>query len=154
MTEIAHGAWAEQLVTRHFDAMAEGSLADLVEVVHPEATNREARIEPPECRGRGPGAYLAASNWLRHMAPDIGWDIHEVVARDDLVAVHCTMRGHQTGDHTYYDRHGRPAQVMPASRRQFMVTQSHWLRLSGGMIIEHWATRDDLTMAMQLGWLR
>jgi hypothetical protein len=33
------------------------------------------------------------------------------------------------------------------------MTQSHWFRLADGRIIEHWANRDDLGMARQLGWI-
>ena len=33
------------------------------------------------------------------------------------------------------------------------MTQSHWFRIEDGKIIEHWANRDDLGMARQLGWI-
>ncbi|HEX4252663.1 MAG TPA: hypothetical protein VH008_32675, partial [Pseudonocardia sp.] len=29
----------------------------------------------------------------------------------------------------------------------------HWLRVDDGRVIEHWAHRDDLGMAEQLGWV-
>jgi predicted ester cyclase len=142
-----------RLARLHLEAMAHGTLDDFRELVHPEAVNREARIEPPECRGRGPAAWHATALWLRNMAPDISWDVHEVVADNDLVAVHCTMTGHQTGDHTHYDNAGNVAWVMPATNRSFSTTQTHWMRFKDGKVIEHWANRDDLTMNLQLGWL-
>lgn len=142
----------EELARRHFDAMASGSLDELRAVVHPEATNREAAIEPPASRGRGPDAWHATTEWLRNMSSDLSWEIHEIVTRDDLIAAHVTMRGHQTGDHGHYDAAGNITQLMPASGRPFEVTQSHWLRVADGLVIEHWANRDDLGMAMQLGW--
>ena len=37
--------------------------------------------------------------------------------------------------------------------KTFAATQSHWFRLADGKIIEHWANRDDLAMAQQLGWI-
>jgi hypothetical protein len=37
--------------------------------------------------------------------------------------------------------------------REFAVTQTHWFRTRDGMIIEHWANRDDLAMARQAGWV-
>jgi predicted ester cyclase len=133
--------------------MALGTLDDFRELVHAEAVNREAGIEPPECRGRGPAAWYATALWLRNMAPDIGWEIHEVIADGDLIAVHCTMTGHQTGDHTHYDTAGNVQRVIPASNRPFATTQTHWMRFKDGKLIEHWANRDDLTMNLQLGWL-
>ena len=42
---------------------------------------------------------------------------------------------------------------MPATRKRFATTQTHWLRLRDGKLIEHWANRDDQGMAMQLGWI-
>ena len=33
------------------------------------------------------------------------------------------------------------------------MTQSHWFRMEDEKIIEHWANRDDLGMASQLGWI-
>jgi len=43
--------------------------------------------------------------------------------------------------------------VFPPTGRTFAMTQSHWFRLEDGRIIEHWANRDDLGMARQLGWI-
>jgi hypothetical protein len=121
--------------------------------VHPEATNREATAEPPDCRQPGPLGFLATAEWLHNLADDITWDIHETVAEGDLVAVHATMRGRQSNPHTIYDASGQPAVVMPDHARSFAVTQTHWFRMRDGLVVEHWANRDDLGMAAQLGWL-
>jgi hypothetical protein len=120
---------------------------------HPEAVNREAATEPLACRQPGPAGAYATGQWLHNLATDVTWDIHEVVAERDLVTVHATMRGHQSNPHTLYDADGNEAQVMPNRGRAFAVTQSHWFRVRDGQVIEHWANRDDLGMAMQLGWL-
>ena len=53
----------------------------------------------------------------------------------------------------FYDEDGGVAQVMPADGQAVRVTQTHWLRLRDGKVIEHWANRDDQGMAMQLGWI-
>lgn len=120
---------------------------------HAQFVNREAATEPPACRRSGPGAAYATAVWLHNLACDIHWEVHEVVCDGDLVAVHCTMNGHQSGEHVQYDGEGNPAQTMPNLARPFAVTQTHWLRVRDGLVIEHWANRDDLAMAMQLGWL-
>jgi hypothetical protein len=33
------------------------------------------------------------------------------------------------------------------------MPQTHWFQIDDGSIIEHWANRDDLGMAQQLGWI-
>jgi hypothetical protein len=119
---------------------------------HPAAVNREADAEPLDCRQPGPAGFFATGEWLHNLAADVTWDIHEAIGQRDLVAVHATMRGHQSNPHTIYDPTGRPAQVMPNHGRPFAVTQTHWFRMCDGLVIEHWANRDDLGMAMQLGW--
>jgi predicted ester cyclase len=121
--------------------------------VHPEASNREALAEPLACRQPGPAGFFATGEWLHNLADDISWDIHEAIADGDLVAVHTTMRGRQSNPHTIYDPAGRPAAVMPNHGRSFAVTQTHWFRMRDGLVVEHWANRDDLGMATQLGWL-
>ena len=50
-------------------------------------------------------------------------------------------------------RSGNSYQAMPPTGKAFAATQSHWFRLADGKIIEHWANRDDLAMAQQLGWI-
>ena len=53
-----------------------------------------------------------------------------------------------------YDEHARVDTVFPPTGRRFAVTQTHWLRLAdAGQVLEHWANRDDLGMARQLGWV-
>jgi len=42
--------------------------------------------------------------------------------------------------------------AFPATGRRFAVTQTHWFRIRGGRICEHWANRHDLGMRTQLGW--
>ena len=120
--------------------------------VHPEAVNREAAAEPPACRVPGPDGFFATARWLHDFASDVAWDVHEAIAEGDLVALHVTMRGTQSGEHTVYDAAGELVQRLPASGRPFAVTQTHWFRLRDGLVVEHWANRDDLTMGMQLGW--
>ena len=48
---------------------------------------------------------------------------------------------------------GRLGGVIPPTGNRFSARQSHWYRLAGGKLAEHWATRDDLTAMMQLGVL-
>lgn len=138
---------------RSMEIMATGTEADFAAVVHPAAVNREAVDEPPACREPGPAGFHATALWLRSAYADLRWDIHDVAVDGDLVVVHTTMSGRQTGDFVTYDAEGRVAQAFPATGKRFAVTQSHWLRVADGKVIEHWANRDDLGNARQLGWV-
>jgi predicted ester cyclase len=141
------------ICVRSMAIMAAGDLGELTAVVHPEATNREAKDEPPACRGQGPAAFVATAHWLRAAFADLDFEIHDVLADGDLVAVHCTMSGRQTGTFLSYDERGEVAQAFPSTGRTFAITQTHWFRMRDGQVAEHWANRDDLGMATQLGWV-
>lgn len=144
---------AAQLCIRSVQIMSDGTLDDFAAVVHPEARNREAVDEPPAARGRGPAAFHATALWLREAYADLHWEVHDAVVQDDLVVLHTTMSGRQVGPFVTYGPDARPVQVFPPTGRSFATTQTHWFRLADGKVVEHWANRDDLGTAMQLGWV-
>lgn len=144
---------AEAVVLRSFEIMGGSRLEDFQAVFHPECVNHEAKAEPPATRGRGPEAMYATAQWLQAAYANLTWEIHEVVVEGDLVAVHCTMSGRQVGDFVTYIEDGAVGDVFPPTGNHFATTQSHWFRVFDGMVIEHWANRDDLGTAQQLGWV-
>lgn len=133
--------------------MVDGRLSDFEEVIHPAGTNRESHNEPMAARGRGPAAFYAAALYLRTAFSDMRFDIHEVVADGDVVVIHNTLSGRHTGPFITYDGAGLASQAMPPTGKAFAGTQTHWFRHADGKIVEHWANRDDLTMAQQAGWI-
>jgi predicted ester cyclase len=143
---------AREIAVRSVQIMVDGTRTDFAEIVHPDAYNRESVTEPPACRGRGPDAFHATAHWLRDAFADLAFDLHEVVHQGDLVVVHCTMSGRQTGTMIFYGPDGRPAQAFPPTGRRFATTQTHWLRIADDRVIEHWANRDDSGTGAQLGW--
>ena len=144
---------AKALCVRSMHLMVDGTRAQFDAVVHPDAVNREGKDEPPECRGRGPAAFYATALWLRSWFDDLAFEVHDVVVDGELVVVHNTMSGRQTGPATIYGPDGSVAQAMPPTGKRFATTQSHWFRVQDGLVIEHWANRDDQGTAMQLGWV-
>jgi predicted ester cyclase len=132
--------------------MGSGDLADLRDVYTADAINREAMNEPPDTRGTGPAAMYATARWLRGAFSELAWEIHDAVQDADLVVVHATMSGRQTGPFVAYAPDGTIAAVFPPLGRRFAVTQTHWFRMRDGRVAEHWANRDDLGMGQQLGW--
>ena len=144
---------AKDVCVRSMQIMADGTLDQFKEIVHPEASNRESKDEPPETRGRGPEAFHATALWLRGAFGQLAFEIHDVVAEGDLVVIHNTMSGRHTGVFTIYGPNGEITQAMPPTGKRFATTQTHWMRVKDGKVIEHWANRDDQGTATQLGWI-
>jgi predicted ester cyclase len=142
-----------ELALRSVRMMADGSLEEFHEVLHPEFLNHEAKDEPPGARGRGPDAAYVTALWLHDAFAELRWDIHEVVVEGDLAVVHCTMSGRHVRPFAEYDEHAEVTEVFPPTGKRFATTQTHWLRVADGRVIEHWANRDDLGTAFQLGWV-
>jgi predicted ester cyclase len=142
-----------QLCVRSVEIMATGEMPDFERIIHPEATTREAVAEPPATRGRGPAAFYATALWLRAAFADLHWEIHDAVAQGDLVALHGTMSGRHVGPFVSYDADGAVTEAFPPTGKSFATKQTHWFRVADGMVIEHWANRDDLGMAQQAGWV-
>lgn len=117
-----------------------------------DAVNRESIDEPLDTRGTGPTAFFATSAWLRTAFSDLAWQVHDVARDGELVVIHATMSGRQTGPFVNHAPDGSVLATFPATGRRFAVTQSHWFRIKDGQVTEHWANRDDLGMGMQLGW--
>jgi predicted ester cyclase len=143
----------KDLILRSLQIMRDGTFEDFEEVVHPTALNREAASEPPASRGLGPRAFYATALWLRDAFADLRWDVHELVIEGDLAVAHMTMKGRHVRDLVQYDEDARVAQVFPPTGKEFATTQTHWFRVLDGQVVEHWANRDDLGTAMQLGWV-
>lgn len=151
--DITAGVSAADLAARSIRIMADGERADFDALIHPGAVNREGEIEPPGCRTGGPAGYYETALWLRAAFADLAYEIHQVVADGDLVAIACTMSGRHVAPFDVYTPSGEVDTVFPPTGKTFAITQSHWVRIQDGKVIEHWANRDDLGQAKQLGWV-
>ena len=141
-----------ELALRAIEAMGDGSREDFDEFYHPDFLNHEGKDEPPAARGRGPAACWATALWLRAAYADLHWEIHDVVVEGNLVVVHCTMSGRHVGPFVVYDAKG-VKRAFPPTGKTFASTQTHWIRVHEDKVIEHWANRDDMGTAEQLGWI-
>ncbi len=82
--------------------------------------------------------------WLGRVFSDQRWEIHNVIAEGDLVAVHATHHARHTGD----------LMGIPPTGREVAYDYVHILRFRDGKAIEHWSVRDSMTMMRQLGVLQ
>lgn len=137
-----------------------GTVDELTPLVHPEAYNRMSVNEPPATRGFGPAAFHATGEWLRAAFSDLTWttetDVVEespVAGNGTLVVTYGTMSGRHTGDFVVWTPEGTVERAFAPTGKAFTVRQAHFQRLVNGLVIEHWAVRDDQGMAMQLGWV-
>lgn len=113
------------LALRSISVMADGTLEDFEEVLHPEFLNHEQKDEPPASRGIGPATAYATALWLRDAFADLRWEIGEVVAEGDLVVVHCTMHGRHVRPFVSYDENAEVSEVFPPTGKTFASTQTH-----------------------------
>jgi predicted ester cyclase len=134
-------------------AMAVGSRAEFDPLYHPRAVDHENRIQPPTSRVPGPAGFYATAMWLRTAFADLRYDIHHGIADGDLVAVNSTMKGRHVAPWVVYTDDAAVDTAFPPTNKTFAMTQSHWFRIEGSTIIEHWANRDDIGTARQLGWI-
>jgi predicted ester cyclase len=138
----------KELVRRHFEeifnrknlAVCDETMAeDFVEhAAAPFAGSAPGRV-------RGPQAMRASVEWLQAQFPDLHMTIEAVISDGDAVAVRILSEGTSLGA-----LNG----VVPPTGKRFIARQSHWFRVVDGKLVEHWATRDDLTAMLQLGVLR
>jgi predicted ester cyclase len=114
-------------------------VAALGDVVHADCVNHELPPGMPQ----GLEGMQQVMLWLNRAFADLRYEIHQVIAEGDTVAVYCTMTGRHIGEFM----------GLPPSNRPVASSQVHIVRFQDGKGIEHWAVRDDLTLMRQLGVL-
>jgi predicted ester cyclase len=93
----------------------------------------------------GPAAMRQTARWLLAQFPDLHMRIEAMVAEGDLVGGAGRLEGTNLGP-----LNG----VVPPTGKRFVACQSHWFRVEGGRLAEHWVTREDLPAMLQLGVIR
>jgi steroid delta-isomerase-like uncharacterized protein len=106
------------------------------------AENHFDHMAVPEHQ-RGVAGERHVMEWLLSVFPDHHFDIEDAAADGDTVAVRGTCSATHKGE----------LWGIPPTGERFAVQQSHWFRVSGGKVAEHWAVRDDLGLLKQLGAL-
>lgn len=87
---------------------------------------------------------------IRAWSPDLSFAVVGVLASGDDVVVRGTYAGTHLGVLTVPIDGGLLMGVTPTGKR-FAVQHIHWFRFVDGLIVAHWACRDDLGVATQLG---
>ncbi len=127
----------KDVVLRFYEGWNRGSI-DFEAFVADEMINNQPEAEPERGRDR----FTAAIRGVMTAVPDSQWDVVDMIAEDDRVAVRITWSG------TYGGPQFRGATIPEPAR--FSVEHIHIYRVADGRLAEHWVVRDDLTMLHQL----
>ncbi|HYB25835.1 MAG TPA: ester cyclase [Solirubrobacteraceae bacterium] len=114
MTPTAQPVDSRELARRSFIAIQQPGSEDLAELVHPEFRNWEA--DGPAVDLRGPEALRAAIDMLNLAFSELRYEVLELIAERDVVAVRIVMHGVHTG----------PMRDLAPSGKTFAQSQSHW----------------------------
>jgi lactoylglutathione lyase len=95
----------------------------------------------------GPQGRSGLASILRTIDRDLGpvtLEQHHLIGEGDIVAQHLTLHGTHRGS-------TMPLLAdVPPSGRPVAWTFIHIWRVAGGMIVEHWACRDDMRLLKQV----
>ena len=128
---------AKEVVEEMFRRQQAGDDTALDDLVAPDMVNHAA----------GPQGRDGLQRILRTIDDDLGpvtVDQHHLIAEGDLVAQHLTVHG------THKASTMPLLADAPVSGRATAWTFIHIWRVRAGMIVEHWACRDDMGLLEQL----
>jgi ketosteroid isomerase-like protein len=130
----------KEIVKRNFQLVSEGDVAGAAALYAPISTNHGRKVERKDI------ALVLESV----VALQERFTVHEVVAEGEWVACRATVTGkHVTQPRIPVD--GGIYAVAEPTGRAYTFQHIHLFRIVGGQIVEHWANRDDLGAARQLG---
>jgi predicted ester cyclase len=97
---------------------------------------------PPGVVPPGPDGYIATLRWLIDVLR-IRYEVHDVVAAGDKVAIRATAHGVHRSDHLGVAATGQP----------YAMPTMHLFRAEGDRLAEHWGVRDEYGVLVQVGAL-
>ncbi len=83
---------------------------------------------------------------LRTAFPDLHFEIHELLADGEMVAIRCTMTGTQTGTLSI-----NPGMHLPPTGRPVSVPHMYFVRIVDGLTTDLWHVWNVPMMMQQLG---
>jgi predicted ester cyclase len=89
---------------------------------------------------RGAAIWAQVAQWAKATFADPAVDVHEIMSRGDRVLVWMTVTATHVGG-------GFPRlRGIPVTGKRVAWPQVHIFRVTGGLLAEHWAVRDDYAM--------
>ena len=133
-----------RIVRHQHDLLAAGRLDDAA-AQFSDPTRNHGRTVPRR-------VIRAIFGDIKTTFPDWSLPIEEITASEANVVVRSRFRGTHQGVGRLPVNGGLMIGVAPTGRKMD-VQHIHWYVLDNGLIVEHWANRDDLGMMQQLGLL-
>lgn len=90
----------------------------------------------------GPDGYIGVLRFLTQ-ALQLRYEVHDVVADGDRVAIRATAYGVHNTDHL----------GVPATGKPYAMPTMHLYRAEGDRLAEHWGVRDEHSVLVQVGAL-
>ena len=90
----------------------------------------------------GPDGYIAVLRFLTDVL-QLRYELHDVVAAGDKVAIRATAYGVHNMDHL----------GVPATGKPYAMPTMHLYRAEGDRLAEHWGVRDEHAVLVQVGAL-
>ena len=130
----------KELVRRQFELMSRGDVSGAAALWATESFNHGRRTSPEGMARVFESLYSVRESHT----------LHEMIAEGDWVTVRTTCTG------TYSVKPAIPVNggmfdAIEPSGRSYTVQHIHMFRVRGGKLSEHWANRDDLGAARQIG---
>jgi len=129
---------AETLARELLDVMARGEIERVGPLVAEDFVDHGA---PPWAPG-GRAGYLQILGFLVAVMR-LRYEVHDMVGAGDMVAIRATAHGIHNSDHLGFAATGKP----------FAMPTMHMYRERGGVLVEHWGVRDELSVLWQVGAL-
>ena len=94
---------------------------------------------------QGRAGFRATVEHVERDLPVLGVEVHHVFGDEEHVCVRRTLRAVHAGSTMPLLR------GVPVTGREVSWTSTHVFRVADGLVVEHWATRDDVGLLRQLG---
>jgi predicted ester cyclase len=128
---------AERAARAVLDVFESGDLERIRDLVTDDFVDHGA---PPGLVPPGPDGYIAVLRFLVDVL-QIRYEVHDVVADSDRVAIRATAHGVHTSGHLGVPPTGKP----------YAMPTMHLYRAEGDRLAEHWGVRDELGALVQVG---
>jgi predicted ester cyclase len=133
---------ARRVVLEYWDAMNRGDMDEVAGFWADDSSNFGRPV--------GRQGVLVVLRDIQETFPDRRFDPIHTTVEGEWVTVRGTYSGTHKGIGRLPVNGGLLVGVQPTGRR-FEVSHIHMMRVVDGLIVEHWANRDDLGMLQQLG---